>query len=62
MIGIPFVDVDQMADWAAGLTEASGVAGPDARDKGDAAMRAFFEQDVENVAKEAVKGRFLRRK
>jgi cytochrome P450 len=41
MIGIPFVDVDQMADWATGLTEASGVAGPDARDKGDAAMRAF---------------------
>jgi len=41
MIGIPHVDVDQMADWAAGLTEASGVAGPDARDKGDAAMRAF---------------------
>jgi hypothetical protein len=41
MIGIPFVDVDQMADWAAGLTEASGVAGPEARHKGDAAMRAF---------------------
>jgi cytochrome P450 len=41
MIGIPFVDVDQMAEWAAGLTVASGVAGPDAREKGDAAMRAF---------------------
>ena len=43
MIGIPFVDVDQMADWAAGLTEASGVAGPEARDKGDAAMRSFSD-------------------
>ncbi len=41
MIGIPFVDVDQMADWAAGLTEASGVAGPEARERGDAAMRSF---------------------
>jgi cytochrome P450 len=41
MIGIPFVDVDQMAEWAAGLTEASGVAGPDARERGDAAMRSF---------------------
>ena len=41
MIGIPHVDVDQMAHWAAGLTEAAGVAGPDAREKGDTAMRAF---------------------
>jgi cytochrome P450 len=41
MIGIPFVDVDQMAVWAAGLTEASGVAGPDARVKGDRAMEGF---------------------
>jgi cytochrome P450 len=41
MIGIPHVDVDQMADWAARLTEASGVAGPEAREKGDTAMRAF---------------------
>ena len=33
-------DLSDVQYWAAGLTEASGVAGPEARDKGDAAMRA----------------------
>ena len=41
MIGIPRVDVDQMAEWATGLTVASGMADPDARQDGDRAMEAF---------------------
>jgi cytochrome P450 len=50
MIGIPFVDVDQMAVWAAGLTEASGVASPDARTKGDEAMTAFNDYVATMIA------------
>jgi cytochrome P450 len=41
MIGIPRVDVAQMAEWAHGLTLASGVAGPESRAAGDKAMLAF---------------------
>jgi cytochrome P450 len=41
MIGIPRVDVAQMAEWARGLTLASGMAGPAARQAGDRAMEAF---------------------
>jgi len=41
MIGIPRVDVDQMAQWAAALTVASGVASPEARAAGDQGMREF---------------------
>jgi cytochrome P450 len=41
MIGVPSVDVAQMAEWAQGLTVASGMAGPGARDAGDKAMLAF---------------------
>jgi cytochrome P450 len=43
MIGIPRVDVAQMADWARGLTIASGMADPDAREAGDRAMQGFNE-------------------
>lgn len=41
MIGIPSVDVDRMGEWALGLTQASGVATPEARTAGDHAMEAF---------------------
>jgi cytochrome P450 len=41
MIGIPRVDVAQMADWAAGLTRASGVATPENREAGDRGMEGF---------------------
>ena len=41
MIGIPSVDVKQMAEWAHGLSVASGMAAPDARAAGDDAMRGF---------------------
>jgi len=41
MIGIPSVDVEQMGEWAIGLTLASGVATPEARTAGDAAMQSF---------------------
>jgi cytochrome P450 len=43
MIGIPQVDVVTMGEWAAALTVASGVPTQEARDAGDAAMRAFNE-------------------
>jgi cytochrome P450 len=43
MIGIPRVDTAQMADWAHGLSVASGMADPAAREAGDAAMSAFSE-------------------
>jgi cytochrome P450 len=43
MIGIPAVDVTQMAEWAHGLTVASGMADPDARQAGDRAMEGFRE-------------------
>jgi cytochrome P450 len=43
MIGIPGVDVDRMAEWAHGLTVASGMADPDARVAGDRAMDGFNE-------------------
>jgi cytochrome P450 len=41
MIGVPTVDVAQMAEWAHGLTVASGMADPSARQAGDRAMEAF---------------------
>ena len=41
MIGVPRVDVAQMAEWAHGLTVASGMADPSARHAGDQAMEAF---------------------
>jgi cytochrome P450 len=41
MIGIPEVDVKQMAEWAAGLTMASGVATPESRSAGDRGMEGF---------------------
>jgi cytochrome P450 len=41
MIGIPRVDVAQMAEWAHGLTVASGMADSAARQAGDQAMEAF---------------------
>jgi cytochrome P450 len=41
MIGIPTVDVAQMAEWAHGLTQASGVADLAARQAGDRAMESF---------------------
>jgi cytochrome P450 len=41
MIGIPRVDVAQMAEWARGLTLASGMADDGARQAGDGAMQAF---------------------
>lgn len=50
MIGIPSVDVDQMAEWAAGLTMASGVATPDAREAGDRAMESFRDYVTAMIA------------
>jgi cytochrome P450 len=50
MIGIPTVDVRQMAVWAEGLTVASGVAGPDARVAGDAAMQGFSDYVTAMIA------------
>src|SRR6478609_7478275 len=41
MIGIPRVDVNQMEEWALGLTMASGVTTPEARDAGDRGMEGF---------------------
>jgi cytochrome P450 len=41
MIGIPRVDVAQMGEWAAGLSQASGMASDDARRAGDEAMTGF---------------------
>ncbi len=41
MIGIPRVDVAQMAEWAHGLTVASGLADPNGREAGDRAMEGF---------------------
>jgi cytochrome P450 len=41
MIGIPSVDTDLMGEWAHGLSVASGMADPDARRLGDAAMTSF---------------------
>jgi cytochrome P450 len=43
MIGIPRVDTAQMAEWAHGLSVASGMADANARDAGDTAMSAFNE-------------------
>ncbi len=43
MVGIPRVDVQQMGEWAAGLSSASGMATEDARRAGDAAMTGFNE-------------------
>jgi cytochrome P450 len=43
MIGIPRVDVGQMAEWALGLTMASGVTTPEAREAGDRGMTGFNE-------------------
>ncbi len=43
MIGIPGVDVAQMAVWAEGLTAASGVADAAARHAGDRAVEGFAE-------------------
>ena len=50
MIGIPRVDVTQMAEWAHGLSVASGVADPDARVAGDRAMEGFNHYVAEMVA------------
>ena len=41
MIGIPRVDVKQMEEWALGLTMASGVTTPEAREAGDRGMEGF---------------------
>jgi cytochrome P450 len=41
MIGIPTVDVTQMAEWAEGLAVASGMADVGAREAGDRAMQGF---------------------
>jgi cytochrome P450 len=41
MIGIPRVDVNQMEEWALGLTMASGVTTPEAREAGDRGMEGF---------------------
>jgi cytochrome P450 len=41
MIGIPRVDVNQMAEWALGLTMASGVTTLEAREAGDRGMTGF---------------------
>jgi cytochrome P450 len=41
MIGIPTVDVTQMAEWAEGLAVASGMADAGAREAGDRAMQGF---------------------
>ena len=43
MIGIPRVDVAQMEEWALGLTMASGVTTPEAREAGDRGMTGFNE-------------------
>ena len=43
MIGIPRVDVNQMEEWALGLTMASGVTTPEAREAGDRGMEGFNE-------------------
>ena len=55
MIGIPGVDVDRMAEWAHGLSVASGMADPDARRLGDEAMlgfRAYVTQMIEQRRRE----------
>jgi cytochrome P450 len=41
MIGVPSVDLKQMAEWAHGLSVASGMAVPEARAAGDEAMSGF---------------------
>lgn len=41
MLGVPGVDTEQMAVWALGLSQASGMATPEARTAGDEAMRRF---------------------
>jgi cytochrome P450 len=50
MIGIPSVDVHQMADWALGLTAASGMATPEAREAGDRAMEGFRDYVTAMIA------------
>ena len=51
LIGVPTVDVDTMGTWAAGLTVASGAAGPEAKVAGDEAMEAFNAYVREMVAR-----------
>jgi len=50
MLGVPRIDTDQMGEWAHGLSVASGMADPDARRIGDAAMTAFNEYVSEMIA------------
>jgi cytochrome P450 len=50
MIGIPRVDVAQMAEWAHRLSIASGVADADARIAGDQAMEGFNDYVAAMVA------------